>query len=41
MTPDSNFECMFFNSFSTKESFVDNDHDPDGNFFRDISMLET
>ena len=41
MTPDTNFESMFFNPFSTKERFVDNDHDPDVNFYHDISMLDT
>ena len=41
MTPDTNFESMFFNPFSTKERFVDNDHDPDVNFYHDISMLGT
>ena len=32
MIPDTNFGSMFFNSFSTKICFVDNDHDPDVNF---------
>ena len=32
---------MFFNSFSTKECIVDNDHDPDVNFYYDVSMLDT
>ena len=32
---------MFFNPFSTKECFVDNDHDPDVNFHHDVSMLHT
>ena len=32
MTPDINFECMFFNPFTTKECIVDNDHDPDVDF---------
>ena len=32
---------MFYNPFSTKESFVDNEHDPDVNFYRDISMFNT
>ena len=41
MTPDTNFESMFFNPFSTKECFVDNDHDPDVNFYHDVSMLDT
>ena len=41
MTPDTNFKSMFFNPFSTKECFVDNDHDPDVNFYHDVSMLDT
>ena len=41
MTPDINFESMFFNPFSTKEGFVDNDHDPDVNFYHDFFMLDT
>ena len=41
MTPDINFESMFFNPFSTKECIVDNDHDPDVNFYHDVSMLDT
>ena len=27
---------MFYNPFSTKESFVDNEHDPDVNFYHDM-----
>ena len=41
MTPDINFETMFFNPFSTKECILDNDHDPDVNFYHDVSMLDT
>ena len=41
MTPDINFESVFFNPFSTKEGFVDNDHNPDVNFCHDVSMLDT
>ena len=41
MTPDITFESMVFNPFSTKECFVDNDHDPDVNFYHDVSMLDT
>ena len=33
MTPGTNFESMFFNPFSTKECFVDNNHNPDVNFY--------
>ena len=40
MTTDTNFESMFFNPFSTKECFVDDDHDPDVNFCHDVSMLD-
>ena len=32
---------MFFNPFSSKECYVDNDHDPDVNFYHDVSMLDT
>ena len=41
MTPDINFESMFLNPFSTRECIVDNDHDPDVNFYHDVSMLDT
>ena len=41
MTPDTNFESMFFNPFTTKECFVDNGHDPDVNFYHGVSMLDT
>ena len=41
MTPGITFESMVFNPFSTKECFVDNDHDPDVNFYHDVSMLDT
>ena len=41
MTPDTNFESMFFNPFSTKECFVDNNNDPDVNFYYDVSLLDT
>ena len=41
MTPDINFESMFFNLFSTKDCFVDNDHDPDVDFYHEVSMLHT
>ena len=40
MTPDINFESTFCNPFSTKECIVDNDHDPDVNFYRNVSMLD-
>ena len=41
IAPDTNFESMFFNPFATKEYFVDNYHDPDVNFYHDVSMLDT
>ena len=41
VTPETNFESIFFNPFSTKECFVDNNHDPDVNFYHDVSMLDT
>ena len=41
MSPDINFESVFFNPFSTKEGFVDNDHNPDVNFCHDVCMLDT
>ena len=40
MTSDTNFGSMFFNPFSTKECFVDNDHDPDVISYH-VSMLDT
>ena len=41
MTPDTNFESMLFNPFSMKACFLDNDHDPDVNFYREVSLLDT
>ena len=41
MTPDTNFESIFFNPISTKEYFVDSDHNPAVNFYHDVSMLDT
>ena len=32
---------MFFNPFSSKECYVENDHDPDVNFYHDVSTLDT
>ena len=32
---------MLLNPLSTKECFVDNDHDSDVNFYHDVSMLDT
>ena len=39
MIPGSNFKSMFFNLFSVKESFVDNKHDLDVNFYHDTQYL--
>ena len=41
MAPDINFESVFFNPFSTKEYFVDNDHNPDVIFCHDVFTLDT
>ena len=35
------FLFMFFNPFTTKVSFVDNEHDPNVNYYHDVSMLDT
>ena len=39
MTPGNSFESILFNRFSTKECFVDDDHDPDVNFCHDVLCL--
>ena len=39
MIPASNFKSMFSNPFSVKESFVDNEHDLDVNFYHDTQYL--
>ena len=41
MTQGTDFESMLFNPFSTEDCFVDNDYDPDVNFYHDVSMLDT
>ena len=41
MTPGTHLESMFFNPFSTKECFVDNDDNPDVNFCHNVFMLDT
>ena len=41
MTPDINFESLSYNPFSIHESSIDSEHDPDINFYQDISSLET
>ena len=41
MTPDINFESLSYNPFSIHESSINSEHDPDINFYQDISSLET
>ena len=41
MTPDINFESLSYNPFSIHESSINSEHDPDINFYQDISCLET
>ena len=41
MTPDINFESLLYNPFSIHESSINSEHDPDINFYQDISSLET
>ena len=41
MTPDINFESLSYNPFSIHESSINSKHDPDINFYQDISSLET
>ena len=41
MTPDINFESLSHNLFSIHESSINSEHDPDINFYQDISSLET
>ena len=41
MTPDLNFESLSYNPFSIHESSINSEHDPDLNFYQDISSLET
>ena len=41
MTPDINFEYLSYNPSSIQESSINNEHDPDINFYQDISSLET
>ena len=41
MTPDINFESLSYNLFSIHESSINSEHDPDINFYQDISSLET
>ena len=41
MTPDINSESLLYNPFSIHESSINSEHDPDINFYRGISSLET
>ena len=41
MIPDINFESFSYNPFSIQESSINCEHDPDINFYQDISSLET
>ena len=41
MTPDINFEYLSYNLFSIHESSINSEHDPDINFYQDISSLGT
>ena len=41
MTRDINLESLSHNTFSIHESSINRDHDPDINFYQDISSLET
>ena len=41
MTPDINFESLSYYPFSIHESSINSQHDPDINFYQDISSLET
>ena len=41
MTPDINFESLSYNPFSIHESSMNSEHDPDVNFYQDISSFET
>lgn len=39
MTPDTNFDSTFFNPSLNKESFVENEHNPDIKFYYGITMV--
>ena len=41
MTSVINFESLSYNPFSIHESLINSEHDPDINFYQDISTLET
>ena len=40
MTPGINFESLSYNPFSIHESSINSEHDPDINFYQDISSFE-
>ena len=43
MTPDINFQSLSYNLFSIHESSInsEHEHDPDNNFYQDISSFDT
>ena len=41
MPPDANFESMSHNPFTVNDNFLNSESDPDVNFYRDISPLDT
>ena len=38
MTPDINFESLLYCPFSIRENSINREHDPDINFYQDISF---
>ena len=41
MTSDINFQSLAYNLFSIHESSINSEHNPEINFYQDISSLET
>ena len=41
MAPESCFNFLSFVPFSTEECFINNEHDPDVNFYNDVFPLDT
>ena len=41
MAPNTCFESLSFVPFSTDESFINNENDPDVNFYNDVFTLDT
>ena len=41
MTPDISFESLSYNPFSIHQNSINSEHDPEINFYQDISSLET